>query len=244
MNILLISSGGPPSKNEGLEAMRSAIRTIWRDCKLVVLHSAPPGADVEDLPRPWAGASIGAHSMADLVTIETDLSETDQDVYCLSGATPTDLVDLAHLRADLFLTRAGLWDFVMIGCDPGPVTSVPDTLRNSAAAAGLYATAAYGAASLVTVYDGHKVPDHAPQSLTAAMRNHYAGAGETLIMNLPRVQPRSIEYGPLTHYSTIRTPPTGLVPRARDERSAHTLLQQGALTITKTALRLNPELRY
>lgn len=234
MNILIISSGGIPSENPGLQVMRDTVKTLWKDATVVALTTSEDDA--------WGGAG----SKRDATALQPSDLETELDAHYVYGASPSDLVDLAYLQSDLFLTRAQAnWDFVLVGLDKGPVTSVPDSIRHAGVSAGLYAAAAYGAAALTTTWDGDRAPPpHAWDALRSTMRANYAGAGETLILNIPAQQPTKLEFGPLSHYSTLRLPPPSIVPRAREDRSASALIKSGAITLTKTAIRLNPELRY
>lgn len=234
MNILLTNSGGPDSP--GLPLIREAIGLIHRAAKVTIL--------VPENNRPSRGAW----------TLRTDLSRylqdellkpAQDDIYTLEGST-SDCIDFAHLHQDVFLTRPTPWDLIVVGVDEGQATGVPDALQHTSAASGLYAAQAYGAAAHVLLQNpkGNSTDwSNTSQLLNQSLRNVQPGAGETYITNIP---PEAIgeKFVPLAHYSSFRTAPPTIVPRARNEVSAQVELQKGHLTHSRAVLRLNPELRY
>jgi len=233
MNILLTSAEGPDS--QGLAIMKDCIQQVMKGWRAFTL--TPSLSQTQ-----WQGAETSQH----LLTNDR-LRSRGGDDWTYDG-TLTDCIDFGHLHQDQLLPQEQPWDLVMIGVELGRVYGAPDALRSTATAAALLASAAYGSPAHVVLQA--KAPDEKEQytlthqMLFETLRAIRVAPAETFITNLPYVRPAGTALLPLAHYSTLRLPPTTIVPRANLENTAATAAQKGWVTHSRATLRLNPELRY
>lgn len=244
MNILIINDEGPTAT--GLNLLRQLLKQKWKEAHTLSLTPGNP------TPHSSMGASLQFWREVSLA----DIQKNGSDDYTIFGATPTDLVDLAHLRSELFLPKGTSWDLVAAGIAHGSILGM-DALRAGCTGGAMWASAAYRTSALAFAQqlpgdaDEHK-PGDAPEAMfrTAAniipdyLRTAPVGSGQCWLLNFPPEQPQGYRATQPAHYSPRRLPPPQIVPRARDEQSDVAELARGFVTVTQLDLRTAKPLRF
>ena len=76
------------------------------------------------------------------------------------------------------------------------------------------------------------------------LRTHGPDAGACYNVNIPETADRGYKVANPAHYSYHRTPPTSIVPRAKNDGSDVDLLLKGYVTISSLEPRANPSMLY
>ena len=134
MNILLLNSEGPDSL--GLSILQDLAAIRWPKDAIISLTTASP----------MLYQSGSMTKRVEAVSLK-DLEEPRPFTYTLKGASPTDLVDLAFLKTELFLAPRKSWDLLVSGISPGEILGT-DLLRASTSFAAMYAAASYQICSI------------------------------------------------------------------------------------------------
>jgi len=229
MNILII---GDRPQDQGLHLLKGVVKDKWPNAKVVVLE-----------PTTSQTRSSLSTSGRDLTAVLlTDLGKLDTNHYSLD-ATPVDLVDLAHMRHDLFLPPGGSWNLVLTGVALGPATGI-DVLKAGHTCAAMWASLAYKTTAIAFGQEGDSFPNHTSSVLADFLREAPVETDSAWNMSIPKGQPLGYKSVSTAHYSPTRMPSTQVVPRAREEQSDVTLLAKGFVTLTLMELRTNKPLRF
>lgn len=240
MNILITNDDGPEAA--GLGALRDAVKRAWKEARVILIT-----------PRPHSsGLSMSVNPKIKPSEFSLDhMERVDKDHYVIDG-TPTDAVDLAVLRSDLFLPRGPNWTYVLSGVNAGDNVGV-DILRSGTCGAAITASLTYGLASIafsqmLKTEPSKDTPRAEFKTADAVLGTLLQGAlpnpGEAWNINFPASAPTGYVDVPIAHYSRWRPPPSNLVPRARGEKSDLTELMAGYVTKSTLDLRLSRPLRY
>lgn len=231
MNILII---GDRPQDEGLKLLRSVTKDRWTNARIVTLETA------KDRSR----SSLSKRTIDLSKVLLTDLGKIGSDHYSFDG-TPVDLVDLAHLRQDLFLPPNASWDFLLTGIATDTALGL-DVLTAGHTCAAMWAATAYKLTAIAVAQEGPGIPSHCAAVVNDFLRDTSSPLNTDLAWNLtiPQVSPLGYKSVNAAYYSPTRLPPTSVVPRAREEQSDVTLQKQGYVTLTQLDLRTNKPLRF
>lgn len=238
MNLLLTNDDGPGAT--GLKLLAALLRTHFKEGNLITLI---PG-------RPMTGCGMGIKHRGPLLDMER--TEVSPGTWIFPEATPVDIIYHAHHHPDLYLPR-GSWDLIAAGINHGE--NVGTDIFHSGTVGAAMQAAAFGSAAFAfsqalpyDLLDSNQVPDklftHTDGPVIQFLRQTRPTPGECWSVNLPAGPAKRLAHVPNAHYSRWREPPLSLIPRARDEQSDKTMLEQGNATVTLLQLRTSAPLRY
>lgn len=240
MNILITTDDGINSV--GLQVLRDAVATFAKGASPVIIAT----------PEQVSGAGMAVTSRW-LDPVE----QSGVDTYVLD-ATPTDIIYRAFRQPEEFTKRP--WDLVLVGCNAGANLGF-DIWHSGTVGAAMSAAKGHGCCAMAFSQDLpselQALSDWSGSSrvtrkhFTAAdkiiphfLRTHGPDAGACWNVNIPEEATLGLKSAALAHYSYMRTPPTSVVPRAKNDGSDVDLLLQGYVTVSQLDPRAEPMMKY
>lgn len=241
MNVLITSDDGIDSV--GLTVLRDAVKQAGIASNPIVI--VPP------TPHSGKGMAVSQTWMDDVVKVETD-------VYTLD-ATPADIIYRAFCETDQFSKRP--WDLVLVGCNHGANLGF-DIWHSGTVGAAMTAAKGMGCCAMAFSQDlprdmlsftdwsksqygvERKHFASAERIIPDFLRRHAPDAGACWNVNIPEEATRGYKETNAAHYSYARTPPTKLVPRAKNDGSDVDYMLQGYVSVSLLDPRTSPPMKY
>lgn len=244
MNILITNDDGPDTV--GLEILQRATAHYFGNGKVFTIT---PHKGI-------SGTAMGTTTTKKIEDLELEEIDSGKRIFTLKGR-PADVIHYVMHHADRFLPEGKTWDTIFAGVNHGSNAGF-DVFTSGTVGAVMTAATAYGCGGVAfsqegldeIVADEGSLPGKegfktAESTILEVMRAVTYHAGECWNVNFPAHFPaQGLRTTKVAHYSKWRTPPTRLVPRAKDEVSDITLLREGWVTLSQLELRVNPPLRY
>lgn len=237
MNVLITNDDG--IKATGLQILREAAKHALKSCSFTVVSS----------PKEYCGRSFSTNpGPNDWKTVVP--KEIEPHVWELE-LSPVDLIHRAFQTRDL---HPRPFELVLVGCNHG-LNLGTDVFHGGTTAAAMAASSFYGACAYAfnqelpkELWEQAEVSrDHflsAERVIVDFLRKNMPSNGDCWNVNIPTNALKGYKNTRTAHYSYVRTPPTNVVPRARNEESDITVFQQGFVALTQLMLRVNPPLKY
>lgn len=236
MQILITTDDGPGAY--GLRLLEEAVRRQYRDAKIVVMSNT-----IERMGQSMSVTCLPAGGVPPHKKIDTNIYEVE--------GTPLDIIYLALLHPDLFLT-AGTFDTVFCGVNHGANTGA--TVFHSGTVGMAMIAATYFNATAIAFSqdcDPHTpvntetaptIYGNAARLLGEYLRIGDVGPGECVNVNFPSLPARGMRACPVAAYSSWK--PLPHIPSTDKMINDVELLKQGFVTISELELRVNPSMRY
>ncbi len=239
MNILLTTDDGPQAT--GLQVLREATAKAFPSARLSVITT--------EQPRPGCSMSVTPGWETWKTAKANKIAEREWSI----DLTPSDLIYRAFMQRDEFTNRD--WELVLVGVNHGQNLGF-DIYHSGTTGAAMVASAAFGCPAFAfsqemadtDLFHEAKVPRTlfrtADQVLSDYLRKQAPDMGTCYNINFPILPPKGYKDCRPAHYSRFRTPPTAMVPRARNESSDITLLNEGWVTVSELVLRTAAAQKY
>lgn len=245
MNAVLITGDDGPDAT-GLEILREAVQKVWPARKQVVIVPSTH----------YSGISMGLTPGPFLNFMEAPMEQFDTDCFKVP-LTPADIIYRAFYEQDKYAGRD--WGLVLVGVNHGANLGF-DVYHSGTVGAAMVAATAFKCpafafsqgmplADVAKSVGGDSKSDRdlfatAERLVPDFLRKQTPTDGVAYNVNFPPVSTMGYRDSPTAHYSYYRSPPTKLVPRAREERSDITAFDQGFVSVSQLSLRVNTPLRF
>lgn len=228
LNIMILGCEGPNAP--GLAVLREA--TAW------AYPTARPSVFSTKFPQPDASFARPNRPMAAPEQLESN--------HICFDATPGEILATLFLDREPFHLRP--WDLVLVGVGSTLALGF-DVFTKSTSATAMSAAAGLNTSAMSFNYDPEDPDDRssyvpAEKVIAHFLRTTAHEPGACWNVNIPRRPTLGFISTKTAHYSPTRIPPTSLVPRARDEKSDVTTVEENAVAVTELHLKTNSNLRY
>lgn len=248
MNILIIGDDGPASAGQVL--LYDAAKMVYPEANIVSMYTK----------RPMSGQGTAVTTSRSLDELLSTLQfveggDKPNKKKIMFNARPMDLLYMAMIHPGNWITK-GTWDLCLTGVNYGHNVGM-DVYHSGTVGPAMMAALQFACPSVAVSQEMDTlIPSGDIAKDTAFFRNvvpvmrqflesTVISPGSCFNVNLPKGDPSGwSENVPVAHYSRWHRPPVTVVPRARDEKTDHTELAKGLVTVSPLSLQVNQSLRY